>query len=179
MSTWNTQHNHFPLSTGALGQRSLQGQSRAIRTAFQNFCSVEVGVVNVTAAGTAKALTVSRLGIDRTARGAGLGTVRRGNFDQLAAGPGELVAQELDQATPRRVGNAAREQTISDHVRGLKTLDDDGAVALGVGGGERVKEMIALAANLAVQLRLLLAQIDPKLEPLVTPHEQKHTLVCK
>ena len=150
-TTWNTKLHHFPASTGALGRRSLHRQSRAIRTAFQNFCSVEVSVIEVTAAGTAKALTVARLRIDRATSGAGLGTVRRCYFDQLTAAPGELVTQELDQAGPPGVGDSARERTISDHVCGLQTLNDNCAVALGVGGGERVKQVVALAANFAVQ----------------------------
>ena len=108
-------------------------------------------MIEVTAAGTAKALTVARIRIDRATSGAGLGTVRRCYFDQLTAAPGELVTQELDQATPPGVGDSARKWTISDHVRHLQTLDDNRAVALGVAGGERVKEMVALAAHLAVQ----------------------------
>jgi ectoine hydroxylase-related dioxygenase (phytanoyl-CoA dioxygenase family) len=44
-TTWNTKLRHFPASTGALGQRSLHMQSRAIHTAFQNFGSVEIGMV--------------------------------------------------------------------------------------------------------------------------------------
>ena len=108
-------------------------------------------MVDVAAARTAKALKMTRLGIDGATRGAGLRTVRRGNFDQVATAPGELVAQELDQAAPARVSNSTRERTVLQHVGGLKALDDDRAVALGVGGGERMQDVVALAANLAMQ----------------------------
>src|SRR5688500_255099 len=54
--TWNAQNNHFPRSTGAHGRQTLQGQSRAIRTAFQNFGGVEVSMVQVAAAAAPKGL---------------------------------------------------------------------------------------------------------------------------
>ena len=37
------------------------------------------------------------------------------------------------------------------HVGSLKALDDDRTVALGVGGGERMQDVVALTANLAMQ----------------------------
>jgi hypothetical protein len=112
-TTWNTKLHHFPASTGALGRRSLHRQSRAIRTAFQNFRSVEVGMVRVTTFRTAEALAATRCRIDGVAGAAGLGAVRGGHFDQSTAAPGELVAQELDQSAPPGVGDAARERTVS------------------------------------------------------------------
>ena len=108
-------------------------------------------MVDVATVRTAEILSVTRLGIDRSAGGARLRAVVSWDFDQTTAAPGELVAQELDQAAPPGIGNPTRERTISEHVGSLKTLDDDRAVALGVGGGERMQDVVALTANLAMQ----------------------------
>ena len=152
MSTWNTQNNHFPLSTGALGQRSLQGQSRAIRTAFQNFGGVEVSMVKVAATGATETLCRARSRIDVPADGAGLRAVSGGDFDQPPPLPGELVAKHLDQAPPAGAEDSPGEPGIgADHIADLKTLDDHRTVALGIGARERVQAVLALPAYLAVQ----------------------------
>ena len=150
-TTWNTKLHHFPASTGALGRRSLHRQSRAIRTAFQNFGSVEVGMVDVATVRTTEVLLVARFGVDRSASRAGLRAVSRLDFDQTTATPGELVAQKLDQMAPSGVGNSTRERAVQEHVGGLKALDSDRAVTLGIGGGERMQDVVALAANLSMQ----------------------------
>src|SRR5687768_15231177 len=84
-TTWNTKLHHFPASTGALGQRSLHRQSRAIHTAFQNFGSVEVGMVDVAAARAAETLPVARTSVDQSAARTGLRAVGRSDFNQTTA----------------------------------------------------------------------------------------------
>ena len=54
-------------------------------------------MVDVATLRTAEILSVTRLGIDRSAGGACLRAVGSRDFDQTTAAPGELVAQELDQ----------------------------------------------------------------------------------
>jgi hypothetical protein len=108
-------------------------------------------MVAVATVRAAERLSMARLGIDRSTGRAGLRAVRSGDFDQTTAAPGELVAQELDQAAPASVGDPTRQRTILQHVDSLKALDDDRAVALGVGGGERVEDVVTLAANLPMQ----------------------------
>src|SRR5688500_14105785 len=126
-TTWNTKLHHFPASTGALGQRSLHRQSRAIHTAFQNFGSVEVGMVDVAAVRAAETLPVARASVDQSAARTGLRAVSSGHFDQTTATTSELVTQELNEAAPPGVRNPTRERTVSQHVGGLKALDADRA----------------------------------------------------
>src|SRR6185436_6581903 len=98
-----------------------------------------------------EALPIARRGVDGAAGGASLRAVRGGDFEKLAAAPRELVAEHLDQAAPSGVGDVPSQMAILEHVFDLQALDHDRAVALGVGGGERVQQMLALAANLAMQ----------------------------
>ena len=95
--------------------------------------------------------SATRSGIDSPARSAGLRAVGGGYFDELPAAPGELVAKHLDESAPPGSADSPGKRATLNHVGNLKTLDDDRAVALGVGGGERVKEMVTLPADLAVQ----------------------------
>jgi len=108
-------------------------------------------MVDVATVRTMEVLLMARFGVDRSARRAGLRAVSRWDFDQVTAAPGELVSQKLDQATPSGVGNPTCKRTVAQHVGGLKMLDDNRAVALGIGGGERIQDVVALAANFSMQ----------------------------
>lgn len=54
-------HSRFPASLGGLGHRTLHRQTRAIRTGFENFRSIEIRMVDVTAAGTAETFSAHRV----------------------------------------------------------------------------------------------------------------------
>src|SRR5262245_20835870 len=103
------------------------------------------------AASTSEALPVARRGVDRAAGRAGLRAVSSVDCDELTAAPGELVAEHVDQAAPPGIGDVPRQVAILEHVFDLQALDHDRTVALGVGGGEGMQEVVALAANLAME----------------------------
>ena len=65
-------------------------------------------MVDIATLEAAEAHSVARISVDSTTRGTGLGAVGGRDFDQTAAAPGELVAQERDQAAPPGVGNPTR-----------------------------------------------------------------------
>ena len=108
-------------------------------------------MVDIATALTTEMLLMARLGVDRSARRASLRAVSSRDFDETTAPPGELEAK----SSTRRPHPASAIRRASgrflEHVGNLKALDDDRAVALGVAGGERMEDVVALAANLSMQ----------------------------
>lgn len=111
-------------------------------------------MVNVTAYDAHElCLRAAGLGVHRSAGRARLRTVRCGHLDEAPARPLQLVAQEGHQRGPSCATDAASEPASDlNHVLRAQALDDDGAVALGVGRGKNMQDMIPLAADLAMQL---------------------------
>jgi hypothetical protein len=125
-STCSTQNNNFPLSTGAHGQQTLRGQSRAIHTAFQDFGGIEVSMVGVAAAAATKGFRRAGASVDVAAGRARLRAVGSRHLDKLAL-PGELVAKHFHQPAPARIENSAGQaRPCLDHVGNLKALHDHG-----------------------------------------------------
>lgn len=108
-------------------------------------------MVNVTAARTAKSLAATGLFVHDAAGGARLRAVLGRNFDELAAVPSELVAKHLDESAPAGARDVPGEVRILDHTLDVQLLDDDRAVALGVGGRQAVQNVFTLAPHLAVE----------------------------
>src|SRR6185369_4223843 len=113
---------HFPASQA--GQcRSLHGQSRAIRTAFQDLGSIEIGMVEMSARSATKTLSGAGVRIDGSALGTSLRAVSWRDFDQRAARPSELVPEHFCETRPRRIRDVARQASL-DHSCNVELFDD-------------------------------------------------------
>lgn len=89
--------------------------------------------------------------VDTPAGVARLRAVSGWYLDEGPAVPGELVLQALDQAPPSSIEDALGKAVVGlDHVFDLELLNNDRAVALGVGGAEILNEVFTLSSNLAV-----------------------------
>jgi len=108
-------------------------------------------MVNVTTARTAEALPAARLSVLAAAGGARLRAVVSGHLDELPAAPGELVAKHFSEAAPARPRDVAGEMPVFDHALDVQLLEDDHAVALGVGARQAVQNAFALPPHLAVE----------------------------
>jgi hypothetical protein len=149
-TTWNTQSNPFPASSGRLKRGPLSRLARAIRTGEQNLGSVEVSMVLVATRRAAEdGLRATRLSVDAAARAACLAGVSGGHLDERASRPRELVAEHLGKAGPSRVGDASS-QVAADHARDVQLLQHDDAVALGDSCRLDVQEVVALPPHLPV-----------------------------
>jgi hypothetical protein len=143
----------FPASTGARW-RTLHRQSRAIRTAFQNLGSVDICVSRSSATCAAElGLRESASSVDVPTAVTRLGAVRGWHLDQSATGPRQLVSQAPDETTPPGIKDTpGHAPTRAHHVINLKLLNNDRAVALGVGGAEIVDDELALPSHLAMNV---------------------------
>jgi hypothetical protein len=146
--------------------RGLPKLARAIRTRFQNLCRIEIRMVHESA-GDARELGLAAstfLG-DMPASGACLRGISGRNLSNMPAGPRQLVAQALDKSAPAGVQDAPVQAGLlpdiaprlldgangtCGHALNMKLLNDDCAVALGVGGAEIVNEVLALPPHLVV-----------------------------
>jgi hypothetical protein len=145
----------FPASTGGLGHRSLHRQNRAIRTAFQNFRSIDISVnCHTTGYANELRLRLPAPGVHGLACVTRLRTVPRVNNNELSSGLLCFVAEVSGQATPARIQNASRQPFVhGSHVSYLQTLNNNSAVAVGVVSAEDVHVMRPLTCDFFVQSR--------------------------
>jgi hypothetical protein len=150
-TTWNTQFSlRFPASSGPLRQAPVHRLTRVIRTGFENFRSVQVCMIDVTAAGTTETLSSTRERIYVPTSRTCLRAVLSRNFDKRSSGPLELVAEHFRKPGPSRVCDAAC-QSPSDHSRDVEIFDHDDTVALGVSRRFNVQEVFALTPYFSVK----------------------------
>lgn len=143
-------HFPFPASTGPLEQDPVHGLHRATRTVFQNFCSVQISMINMAACGAVEALGAPRCRVDDAACRARLRRILSGNFDQGAPSLLQFVAQHICEGRPACTGDAARQRARLDHVGDLKFLNHHDPIRLGYRRAEAGEEVLALAPDLSV-----------------------------
>lgn len=119
---------------------------------LQNQRGIEIGMRSQPTQNTPeRCLRDAVLFRDVPASVASLRGVGGGNFDKRSPGPCEFVTQALNKFAPSCIEDASGKSAVrADHVTDLEFLDDDCAVALGIGSAEIMNEMFALSPNLAV-----------------------------
>ena len=107
-------------------------------------------MVDVATKHAAESLSTSRESADLSAVRAGLRRVRGRHLDESSSIPGKLVSQHVCKPRPSSPGNATSETVVLEHALDVELLDDDRAVALGVGSRQLVQNVIALSLDLAM-----------------------------
>ncbi len=107
-------------------------------------------MVNIATKHTAESLSTSRESADCSTVRTGLRGVSSRHLDESTSTPGKLVSQHVGKLRPSSSSDAASETVVLEHALDVELLDDNRAVALGVGSRQLVQDVVALSLDLAM-----------------------------
>ena len=107
-------------------------------------------MVNIATKHTAESLSTSRESADLSTMRTGLRRVGGRHFDEPTSTPNKLVSQHIGKLRPSSPGNTTSKAVVLEHAPDVDLLDDDRAVALGVGSRQLVQDVVALSLDLAM-----------------------------
>ena len=93
---------------------------------------------------------MARKSTDFSTMRTGLRRVRSRHFNELTSAPSKLVSQHVGKLRPSSPSNVTSETVVLEHALNVELLDDNRAVALGVGSRQLVQDVVALSLDLTV-----------------------------
>ena len=107
-------------------------------------------MVDVITKHTAESLSMSGESTDFSTLRTSLRRVWGRYFNELTSTPSKLVLQHVGKLRPSSSSNATGKTVVLEHALDVELLDDNRAVALGIGSRQLVQDVVALSLDLTV-----------------------------